>query len=331
MAKIGQSTINPLTNFVYNGLEYKKGVWELYYNNKSKDEQGIDLGIVRVGIRSTYTSRVLQNPLPVSSWKDASDTPYNDIQSLLIDVIPLISFNGDTKIGLTQRVDTFGDLVSGTLIGDLAYVNNSEGTKWLPSNLGGTYYPKGWYFWDGVEWLSDRDAIAKQLQDNIDSLLNKVDKEFLGWVQVTDGQYDTATRYSIPQGIRTKIPNNSADVLNVTNLFGATTLWNSVTNKFENDNSGDSFNMRVQFVANPSLNNRDLTLELDIGGAQGVIWSKTIQLARGAGTNNRITENIHFYTLNTFIANGGELYLTCDSDVDVFDIRFLIERTYRND
>lgn len=29
--------------------------------------------------------------------------------------------------------------------------------------MGGTYYPEGWYSWDGVKWVSDRNAIANAI------------------------------------------------------------------------------------------------------------------------------------------------------------------------
>jgi hypothetical protein len=34
----------------------------------------------------------------------------------------------------------------------LNYVVASQGTKWLPGSLGGTYYPLGWYFYDGANY-----------------------------------------------------------------------------------------------------------------------------------------------------------------------------------
>lgn len=32
-------------------------------------------------------------------------------------------------------------------------VVNSQGTRWLPGSLGGTYYPKGFYMSDGTNWI----------------------------------------------------------------------------------------------------------------------------------------------------------------------------------
>lgn len=55
--------------------------------------------------------------------------------------------------------------------GDIAYLENSQGTQWLPGTLGGSYYPKGFYVYDSVDgWVSDRNAIAAQLEMSVDSI-----------------------------------------------------------------------------------------------------------------------------------------------------------------
>ena len=70
-------------------------------------------------------------------------------------------------VPITQKANQYSSLTPGTNVGELAYVENSEGTSWLPASLGGTYYPSGFYLWDGTVWVSDRNAIAKQLADNV--------------------------------------------------------------------------------------------------------------------------------------------------------------------
>ena len=57
----------------------------------------------------------------------------------------------------------FSSLEDGKVVGQLAYVINSQGTAWLPSTLGGSYYPKGWYVWNGTNWISDRNSTASEL------------------------------------------------------------------------------------------------------------------------------------------------------------------------
>ncbi len=81
---------------------------------------------------------------------------------------------GGSGIGFSYLGQNFTDL--NTLApqpitaGTLAYVFNSQGTAWLPSTVGGTYYPNGIYVSDGTNWVSDRNAIAQQLQINIDDI-----------------------------------------------------------------------------------------------------------------------------------------------------------------
>ena len=74
-----------------------------------------------------------------------------------------------------DRSEYFSQLLDGINVGDLAYVNSPEGTSWLPGTIGGSYYPRGWYFWTGVLWRSDRNSIANQLQTNINSIGSKAD------------------------------------------------------------------------------------------------------------------------------------------------------------
>lgn len=49
----------------------------------------------------------------------------------------------------------------------LAYVQNSQGTAWLPGGLGGTFYSKGTYLFDGVNWVDGLDEVSEELQDLI--------------------------------------------------------------------------------------------------------------------------------------------------------------------
>lgn len=74
---------------------------------------------------------------------------------------------------ISQKAANYSSLQDGTYVGDLAYCNQSEGTQWLPSTLGGTYYPAGWYLWNGTQWISDRNNISNQLQLNTQGLSDK--------------------------------------------------------------------------------------------------------------------------------------------------------------
>lgn len=156
-------------------------------------------------------------------------------------------------------------------------------------------------------------------------------EESLGWIQISDSQFTESSPMNVLQNNRTLLINNGNSILDLVGMSGSTTIWNTTTNKIQPNNIGDSFDIRVQFKVNPNLNNRNLTLDLDIGGTQGVIWSKTIRLARGANVDTQVTEQLDIYALGTFVTNGGTLNVTCDGDISVYDIVFKIERKFIND
>lgn len=58
--------------------------------------------------------------------------------------------------------------------GDFAFVFNSQGTKWLPGTIGGSYYPSGFYVFNGVSWQMDDTIkqIAEQLDIDIDDIID---------------------------------------------------------------------------------------------------------------------------------------------------------------
>jgi len=47
--------------------------------------------------------------------------------------------------------------------GDVAVVENAQGTKWLPWTIGGVYYPQGTYYFNGSVWMSNVVDIAEEL------------------------------------------------------------------------------------------------------------------------------------------------------------------------
>ncbi len=183
MPKIKQSTTNSNTMFNLNGLDYKKNIWEIFYLDKeiNSSTKEVNIDLIRVGIRNqTDQFNVLQHPSPVSSWVDGSGTPYNNLDTLVSDLSDLLGFDNGGGVGsvitVTQQVENYSSLVDGENIGEMSYVENSQGTSWLPSSLGGTYYPSGFYLWNGANWISDRNAIANQLEQSIINIDSKLDK-----------------------------------------------------------------------------------------------------------------------------------------------------------
>lgn len=72
---------------------------------------------------------------------------------------------------ITINVANYNDLISeypaADYNGDFAYVQNPQGTAWLPGSLGGNYYPNGLYWSNGTSWLyTASPAQATQVEVN---------------------------------------------------------------------------------------------------------------------------------------------------------------------
>lgn len=157
-------------------------------------------------------------------------------------------------------------------------------------------------------------------------ILNGHKKEFPGgWGQYSDDQYITSSRFSIVADTRTKIPNNAGVVNETFFPVGLSSIYNGTSQKLTPSVVGDTFMLRVNFeIASASANNF-ATFELDIGGALGVILSKVLFFPKGTA-DHTFSTSIFIFTLGTFVANGGELYITPDVNTDMWDISYVIGR-----
>lgn len=83
----------------------------------------------------------------------------------------------------------------------LAYVQNSQGTPWLPGSLLGTFYSKGSYLFDGVNWVSSVDEISEELQNILDNMNTQDLNEVLVEGNVTSGNDIIVTDKSIVKSV----------------------------------------------------------------------------------------------------------------------------------
>lgn len=113
---------------------------------------------------------------------------------------------------------------------------------------------------------------------------------------------------------------------------GVSDFWNTTTNKITPENIGDCYDLRVQFKAKCSTVSAYFDFELDIGGALGIITARTLSSSKGANTEQRYSVGLPVFSLSTFVANGGTIYLNSTDDgttVSVYDIQILIKRDYK--
>ncbi len=226
---------------------------------------------------------------------------------------------------VAQQVNQFSDLVAGNNIGDLAYVENSEGTAWLPATLGGSYYPAGWYIWDGVTWESDRNAIANQLKLLIDDVtalqgvlttkgdLFTFDTAYQRLGVGTDGQSLVADSGEAT-GLKWDTPAGGGDMLlaGVQTVTGAKT-FNDGTLLL--DDSDSAFNLVIKSTS--TITTADKTLTLDVNDANRTLIISGDATVSGINLGDQAFSNASDATTHTLTlsASGGSIQLVEGSNI----------------
>jgi hypothetical protein len=148
------------------------------------------------------------------------------------------------------------------------------------------------------------------------------------WQHYRDSDYTVGSKLSIAGGVRTKLTNNGVTRTEAS-PNGYPAVWDTTTNKIVPENLDDFYTIRLDIKGWSDLaqtNNFDV--EMDIGGGIGVISADTGVFIKGNGVEQSFNFSSQFFVGSTFITNGGELYITPDSDASFWDIGITISRTY---
>ena len=143
-----------------------------------------------------------------------------------------------------------------------------------------------------------------------------------GSVEFIDTQYTINNQLFIPANNLVLLPNNKGMIIPINQNGFDIFNWLDTNGKITpNEEIGDEKILRTSFNVIPTLNNRNLIIDLNIGGTIGVIYEETIILAKGANNVTKVSVSIPYYVLDTFQANGGEIRVRCDGDISIYGIR----------
>ena len=129
-------------------LDIKNQSWTVNYG-EILDESGAQIDVT--GTQEDVVTDYLTSVTAFRSGSGGSDP------------VDPINYKADNYTGILA-------VATDPQLNELAYARDSEGTSWLPWTLGGTYYPAGLYWYNGSEWVSDREAIAEQLSINVEDI-----------------------------------------------------------------------------------------------------------------------------------------------------------------
>lgn len=166
-----------------------------------------------------------------------------------------------------------------------------------------------------------------KLTDSDQNYSDKTKNKF-GWNDVSDNAYTVGSPLSISSGVRTKITNNGLASQTDTSRLGL--LWSTANNNFLVNDLNAVYSVRINCkvkAAAAAGTPYVVTFEAESANGPTVISGST-QMIKGGSYVNNLTWTTQFY-IGSFINNQTlTIYATPDTNITLYDIGFVIQRTY---
>lgn len=169
------------------------------------------------------------------------------------------------------------------------------------------------------------------LWGTIANILNTMFTEIYGrtgWASYIDTQYpNSANAFTVTANTDTVLPNNAGTVVDSQKPTDITSFYDGsvITGR-----DGDNLDIMIYFKAVPSNVSQTMDIWIDIGGSVGELYRQTFSFPKGAGIERGILYALpSAYTLNTWQANGGTIYVRSDANLDVYAINFNFDRSHK--
>ena len=149
----------------------------------------------------------------------------------------------------------------------------------------------------------------------------------LGWARYDDGQYTSASKLSLADGVLTVMPNNAATVVRSDSSI---VFYNSTTQKVLGANMNDVYMLTIAFKASAANANQTyLTIEMDnINGTEYSRLSEDFMFPRGNDVEHKFHAVFQYYVDADFVSNGATWRIKSTGGASqVWDIIYFIQRT----
>jgi hypothetical protein len=149
----------------------------------------------------------------------------------------------------------------------------------------------------------------------------------LGWARYNDGQYTSASKLSLADGVLTLLPNNAATVVRSDSSIA---FYNSTTGKVLGTAMNDVFMLTIVFKASAANANQTyLTIEMDnINGTEYSRLSEDLTFPRGNDAEHNFHNVFQYYVDADFVTNGATWRIKATGGTaQVWDIIYFIQRT----
>ncbi len=165
---------------------------------------------------------------------------------------------------------------------------------------------------------------GQKINDNFEEV-----EKFTGWGVYNDTTYTDVSPFTLSTGAAVALPNNKGSLIESQKPSDITTFYDGsvITGK-----NGDALNITIEFRCRPTTgaSNVRMQVKLDIGGSVGVLYPRDFTLTKGSGVEHNYLSSFNVYTLDTWEANGATIYSEAfNSDIEIYDIRYLITRVHK--
>ena len=172
--------------------------------------------------------------------------------------------------------------------------------------------------------------------DPIRTAFNKTNSNFdelydlTGWGVYSDTTYTTGSPFLVTAGTPAQaLPNNAGSKIETQLPSDIATFYDGTVITGRN---GDGIMIMMEFQCRPTTNATDVRIKtsIDIGGAVGEIYPFEFSLGKGLGVEHFFLKSTLAYTLDTWETNGGTVLVEAfNSNIEVYNIRYLISRTHK--
>jgi len=155
-------------------------------------------------------------------------------------------------------------------------------------------------------------------------LINRINGQNV-WAYYQDSLYTSGSPLVVAGGVRTLLTNNALGAVTTeTFLSGYTSsLWSG--NKVTPKQYGETYIIRLDITCVPSSSNQHLDVELQVAPGD-VIFYDIRMLPKGGATPHQYEICIPVWAGQTFVANGGEIYITPSGNCSFYGIGVYISR-----
>lgn len=148
-----------------------------------------------------------------------------------------------------------------------------------------------------------------------------------GWATYVDTQYTDIVPFMLAPDIDTPLPNNAGSTISSQRPSDVNSFYNGTTITGRN---GDGLDVMVYFKVIPTVQNQWLDIWIDIGGSVGELYRYSNSFPRGAGVERGVIYALpSSYTLGTWEANGGTVFLRSNATASIYGVVYNFDRGHK--